>query len=453
MVNPGKVNHYFVLLLIYNYLVTKVEACEPSSTKTPERTTTTKTKKDFEPDVCDPDGADYDYTACTIKSSKQQTEDFRPQVTKYVGVLVIIENNNMSPEQDTLITRINDTWKVRTWKSNIDHYDRGSEERNEEETMKFYVKRFMSSVNEKFDKEQFPNPRIELYVSGMLFNENQEYVSKQSVRKASGLLDQITTRQKMQEFFKHEYDDDTFDVVMLLYAPQYHEQNYPPSRPWSTDNRLNENRICSSTNDDFLPVLMIEDFGFFSGVRQATHEMGHLLGASEDDDPGGSCSGRKGYIMTNQTVLPSKGEKNLYEWSRCSKDEISSFMYNVKCLRNVPRSGSLKLDQDSEEWLWLTDSGVLPNADEQCNQKKPGGLYRGSWAGLTKGKCGSNPCQMLECDGKCKPGEDGEERGEERKGECEEVEVCAVQEEYYAIEGSNCHYESFCHKGNCITSN
>ena len=57
-----------------------------------------------------------------------------------------------------------------------------------------------------------------------------------------------------------------------------------------------------------------------------------------------------------------------------------------------------------------------------------------------RGVCGSDPCQVLECDKKCKQGVN-----------CR-VESCAVREKYYATEGSKCDDKRYCHQGNCITS-
>ena len=100
----------------------------------------------------------------------------------------------------------------------------------------------------------------------------KQFITTDSVKHRSQEFDVARTKVKMQTLFALEKSDNTdFDVVLLLHArDQLKNDIHLP------DHR---DRVCSSFNDEntFRSNIIVQDFGQLQGVRQATHEFGHLL--------------------------------------------------------------------------------------------------------------------------------------------------------------------------------
>ncbi|KAK0164189.1 hypothetical protein PV328_002845 [Microctonus aethiopoides] len=126
---------------------------------------------------------------------------------------------------------------------------------------------------------------------------------------------------------------------------------------------------------DSLPRAIIRDNLDFSGILRATHEIGHILGASHD----GTINNEKCLNYNDNIMNPF--EENAYTkniWSECSKRSISKFFKNngTDCFRNIERSKD------------AGDNIILPvSLLDQCNSR--GFMYACETTSTT--------CQALLC--------------------------------------------------------
>ena len=259
---------------------------------------------------------------------------------------------------DSLLYYIRRYWKNKLW---VQHSERNQLPKLETLTLKektklrwsvnWYVRKFLASVSTKFKKDF---PKLIFHVAEVRYNEpNIDFIT--------GLNGETNfeIKGKMESYFaleKQKVANNEFDVALLLHAHYWLDNEYHANDP--------KDRVCSSsTNEDaFKSNMVVQDFGQFTGVIKATHEFGHLLGADDDEGIKKGCGLGDGYIMNQKG--PTIGSRNIYSWSNCSVESIKRYIQSAECLTNLPIAG---FDLPPSFWLYLTDPGVLPSLEEQCD--------------------------------------------------------------------------------------
>ncbi|XP_043484584.1 A disintegrin and metalloproteinase with thrombospondin motifs 15-like isoform X2 [Leptopilina heterotoma] len=109
------------------------------------------------------------------------------------------------------------------------------------------------------------------------------------------------------------------------------------------------------TTEVYKSSVIAVDNAAYGGIMTATHELGHILGASHDTNKHKECEwGDSGYIMSY-----SGGYSNRIRFSPCSQRQISKTLLSkgAKCVYNPP---------PKDEPLNVPLPGKLTTMDDQC---------------------------------------------------------------------------------------
>ena len=166
----------------------------------------TTSTEDFEENVCDTE-SDSDYYACRFAKQIQIAK------RAHVEVFVVID--------DYLLRHIRQLWKNRLCVKKDEQSDikdladlTFAEQSELESSVIWYVKKFLSSVNIKFEKDF---PRIKFHIAWIKYNDPnfmKQFIPTDSVKHRSPEFDVARTKVKMQTLFALEKSDNTdFDVV------------------------------------------------------------------------------------------------------------------------------------------------------------------------------------------------------------------------------------------------
>ena len=346
MAGLGKGNTCLFMLLIYIYLIileiSQVKACEPTTTPKMKRTTTTKTTEDSELQV--------------FEKFQQLKSEF---TTAHIEVLIALTG--------PLLSKIKLYWHEKTWVEESQRSQISDITEGLLDTIDWYVRRFITSVNEKF-QENFENPRINFHIENIRYDDKMPYIDAPST----------TFKLKNNSEIHSHYDEDSnieSDVVIIVLHAETDR---------GKDDHPKENeRVCMTDfydplqvfdNNKRQSVIVVEDSGQFSGVRSAAHDMGHMLGADDDGVRGGmSCKSADGFIMTSKET--TVGTKNIFKWSSCSIESIKSYIGSADCLNRTISQKSEAQPLTSGAWLYQTTAWATPSLDEQCDQYEKGCSY------------------------------------------------------------------------------
>ncbi|ESO11404.1 hypothetical protein HELRODRAFT_194806 [Helobdella robusta] len=140
-------------------------------------------------------------------------------------------------------------------------------------------------------------------------------------------------------------------------------------------------------------VFITKESGEFSTIDVAAHELGHVLGASNDGE-NNPCDGRVYNVMAPiKGILMEQYAHNLYTFSRCSLDAIT---YHLDRVTQDPKSCFLTTAGDSSWRNKLKEHmsqllGKKHSVNEQCS------LYYGRGSEICGSLENSNVCKMLSC--------------------------------------------------------
>ena len=330
------------MLLIYIYLIileiSQVKACEPTTTPKMKRTTTTKTTEDSELQV--------------FEKFQQLKSEF---TTAHIGVMIALT--------EPLLQKIKLYWHEKTWVKESQRSQISNSTEGLLDTHDWYVKRFITSVNEKF-QENFENRSIKFHIKDIRHNDLMPYTNDDRTYK-------LESNSEIHSHYDEDPNIESDVVIIVLHAETDRGKDDHPKE--------NE-RVCMT--DKFDPfydfkrhaVIVVEDSGQFSGVRSATHDMGHMLGADDDGlGNGKECKSDEGFIMTSMET--TVGTRNIFKWSSCSIDSIKRYTGSADCLREDFSQKSDVQPLTSGAWLYQTTAWATPSLDEQCDQYKKGCSY------------------------------------------------------------------------------
>jgi hypothetical protein len=261
--------------------------------------------------------------------------------------------------------------KVAKWYSNgIWNKDKTNPELpagDPEEEVYLYVRKFITAVNFRFEKK-FPTPNIQLHISHMLIEYNASFVER--LPNHNNAVDTYKTLDNMVKYFgrKSLYLNSPVDLVVFLTGESI-------ICNINCESRLNglafKGGTCLGTPGSIYGAVVVKDSGAFSGVFTAVHEIGHTLGASHDGDNNCCCSD-DGFIMQNAMGVLRVKQQNHYRWSKCSCEDISSFVRTSQaamCLYNKPIHTPYPL----MEWKDLIAPNV-PSLANQCSVHRRKGI-------------------------------------------------------------------------------
>ena len=120
-------------------------------------------------------------------------------------------------------------------------------------------------------------------------------------------------------------------------------------------------------------LAIVQDFGAFSGVDTAVHQIGRLLGAKDDGD-NNPCSSDDGYIMSNLRTKKTLYKGNAYKFSKCSIKSIQTFLKTSQAKSCLFTDPQLFSSYRTLPWRELVAPHV-PSLGDQCSvSKTPEGM-------------------------------------------------------------------------------
>ena len=232
----------------------------------------------------------------------------------------------------------------------------------------------MTAVNARFE-DQFSSPKINLHISGLFNGKNLSYYRE--AKDDENAMDVFETLNQMTFYYDEAFrKKENADIVLYLTGEHRLCRKYCEIGSFFQDQYKGvsyQHGVCWNL-ELFSPyggVAIVKDFGAFSGVTSAVHQIGHLLGAEEDGNNNPCCS-EKGYIMTNHTTQDTSLYRNNFKWSNCSVKAINKFLSSPRaalCLYNKPKMTNHPLLKYQD----LIGPNVPTVADQCSVMKKPSG--------------------------------------------------------------------------------
>ena len=259
---------------------------------------------------------------------------------------------------------------------------------NPSKETELYLRKFMTAVNARFE-DQFSSPKIKLHISGLYNGKHLSFYMK--AKDDKNAMDVFETLYQMTFYYNESFrKKQNTDIALYLTGQHRLCKGYCKIGSLFQDQYKGasyQNGACLDIKSysGYGGVAIVKDFGAFSGVTLAVHQIGHLLGAEEDGNNNPCCS-EKGYIMTNHTTADGSLYRNNFKWSICSVKAINKFLSSpraAECLYNKPKRTNHRLLRYQD----LIGPNVPTVADQCSVMKKPSG--KGliiNWAQLYKNK-------------------------------------------------------------------
>uniref|UniRef100_B5AJT4 Venom metalloproteinase 3 n=1 Tax=Eulophus pennicornis TaxID=108749 RepID=VMP03_EULPE len=197
---------------------------------------------------------------------------------------------------------------------------------NFEETVK-YLTIFWNAVNLRFRPVQ--HPKVNIIITGIVIAKNEaafQHVYRARYSKNSKLVHTGRVIDNGRYFFGTNFDPyyDNYDASFTMAS-----MDDPTGKGGATV----IGGICSSSNN----IAYIRDVGSYSGVKVATHELGHLLNGQHDSDT--TCSEK---INDNiYTIMAKQGstKASKFVWSSCTLTAFANFSKTTSaaCLKDTYR--------------------------------------------------------------------------------------------------------------------
>nr|B5AJT2.1 RecName: Full=Venom metalloproteinase 1; Short=EpMP1; Flags: Precursor [Eulophus pennicornis]ACF60597.1 metalloproteinase 1 [Eulophus pennicornis] len=186
---------------------------------------------------------------------------------------------------------------------------------------------FWNAVNLRFRPVQ--HPKVNIIITGIVIAKNEaafQHVYRARYSKNSKLVHTGRVIDNGRYFFGTNFDPyyDNYDASFTMAS-----MDDPTGKGGATV----IGGICSSSNN----IAYIRDVGSYSGVKVATHELGHLLNGQHDSDT--TCSEK---INDNiYTIMAKQGstKASKFVWSSCTLTAFANFSKTTSaaCLKDTYR--------------------------------------------------------------------------------------------------------------------
>lgn len=250
----------------------------------------------------------------------------------------------------------------------VDYWSYLNHNKNIDEIWRYYVI-FFSQLELLFKQLQNPQVNIRLkniFIADQPFDFQLNSTVFKNGDKKKSYLNAMKAVHEFGHFFYHQRHFFTESDIVLVVTGQdlclnsvksstgkYDSCSYSTIRGQSFVGGACRKDDAKEKN---INVAVVEDSGFFDGVRIAAHEISHLLGALHDGQwpisgilgPGGrGCPANSGYLMSKHGVSYKPSNKpvdpNLVNWSLCSVEQFEYYfnLPNAMCLFNKPNDDEL----------------------------------------------------------------------------------------------------------------
>ena len=197
-------------------------------------------------------------------------------------------------------------------------------------TTRKYIISFFSKVDNHF--KSLSNPRISLHLSDIVILEtpaSPPYLNSSILppRKNGSTIPSLQATKALDLMGKHYYNSSNADLVITLLYLDLCRGTFCDivGKTYTGGACIKDKRLKKSKS-----VAIVEDNGYFSGVKVAVHELAHLLGAVHDGYYGAAECSKEGFIMSERKIGAM--------WSQCSRRRIRDFVTSRdgRCMYNSP---------------------------------------------------------------------------------------------------------------------